>query len=218
MHKHTITFTDYNGTERTKDLYFNLTEAEIIKMQAASTHGIQKEMADAIDSKDTQKLLDFFEFLVHKAYGIKSEDGLEFDKSPEITRRFENSAFYSPLYMSFFENEGAVGVAFITAVMPADLVQRAEAAMTGDSDIEKAAARSRAALQDHLPKQEAPKAPVSEQYVPQNQPSIFEQDHGVVETTNIQAPAPAMTEAEWAAQNPSNISRPLHESGPGYER
>ena len=32
MRKETITYTDYNGVERTEDFYFNLSQAEILEM------------------------------------------------------------------------------------------------------------------------------------------------------------------------------------------
>ena len=33
MLKKTITYTDYNGVDRTEDFYFNLTEAELLDME-----------------------------------------------------------------------------------------------------------------------------------------------------------------------------------------
>lgn len=131
MLKQTITFRDFNGVERTEDLYFNLTEWELTDIQADSEHGIQKDMQDAIAAKDLRKLLDFIKMLVHAAYGERDRDGIHFNKSPEITERFINSAMYSPLLLSLFEDEGKRTEAFITGLMPADLVQRAIAATQG---------------------------------------------------------------------------------------
>ena len=36
MLKKTITYTDYNGSERTEDFYFNLSKAEIMEMELSS--------------------------------------------------------------------------------------------------------------------------------------------------------------------------------------
>lgn len=136
MHRHPITYENFNGEPRQKDLYFNLTEAELTKMQKDYLHvgGIQVVMQAAIDSGDTRKLLDFFELLVHRSYGIKSEDGELFNKSPQIMADFENSAFYSPLYMSFFQDEGRVGQEFIKKVMPKELINKAEANVRGETN------------------------------------------------------------------------------------
>ena len=125
MLKQTINFKDFNGIDREETLYFNLTEAELVEMQADSEEGIQKDMMDAVKAKDMRKLLDFVKMLVHGAYGERDKDGIHFHKSPEITARFVNSAMYSPLLLSLFQEEGARAEKFITGLMPADLVQRA---------------------------------------------------------------------------------------------
>lgn len=189
MHDHTMTYVNFNGETKTKTINFNLTEAELTKLQKDYLHvgGIQKVMDDAIASGDTKQLLDFFELLVHRSYGIKSADGEEFDKSPELMRRFENQAYYSDLYMSFFLEEGAVGQAFIRAVMPAALIAKAEANVRGDGELaQKAAAaqafkpdartqfeQARANLKDHLPKVQERNATIDQQT--QNQPPAQEE-------------------------------------------
>lgn len=254
MHKHPITYTDFNNNQKSKDLYFNLTEAELTKIQKdyLDVGGIQVVMNQAIESGDTRQLLDFFEMLVRRSYGIKSADGELFDKSEQIWNDFENSAFYSDLYMSFFQDEGKVGQAFIRAVMPAHLIQKAEANVRGEGDLADAASRfkpdsrtvfeqSRANLQDHIQK-------VTNDLT-QNQPTQQEQTIGQEAGWNTppnqpQAPSfggvpqtptqpvyrvptdqestpteePPMTRAEYqASQQENNISRPPHESGPGYQ-
>jgi len=166
MLKQNITYKDFNGTQRTEDLYFNLTEFELVELQAGSEKGIQADLQEAINNKDIRALLAFIKMLVNKAYGIKSEDGRHFDKSEEITRRFENSALYSDLLLHLFEDEGARAEKFITGLMPADLIARATAASQGKSsgvpegylpDARELAARHRA--QQNIPEptfQEAP--------------------------------------------------------------
>lgn len=131
MLKQTITFTDFNGQERTKDLYFNLTEFELIEIQVESEEGIQKEMEDAVAAKDLRRLLDFIKMLVHKAYGEKSADGLYFEKSPEILQKFVSSALYSDLLLHLFQEEGARAEKFITGLMPKELLERAIAKAKG---------------------------------------------------------------------------------------
>jgi hypothetical protein len=125
MLKKTITFKDFNDVERTTDLYFNLTKTELVDWSADSPDGIQKEMQDAIAAKDQRKLLDFVKELVFRSYGIRDKDGIHFDKSEEISRRFENSAMYDPLLLELFADEGGATSAFINGLMPADLVAAA---------------------------------------------------------------------------------------------
>lgn len=125
MLKQTIKFKDFNGADREETLWFNLNEAELVTMQAASKNGLEKDLDDIIKTKDVKKLLDFIKMLVHEAYGERDRDGIHFHKSPEITQNFINSAMYSPLLMSLFQDEGERSAAFITGLMPPDLVQRA---------------------------------------------------------------------------------------------
>ena len=40
MIKKTITYSDFNGNERTEDFYFNLTKAEITKMELSTKGGL----------------------------------------------------------------------------------------------------------------------------------------------------------------------------------
>lgn len=125
MLKQPITFEDFNGVTRTADVYFNLTKAELVDWSANSEHGIQKDMQDAVDEKDMRKLLDFIKELIFRSYGVKDKDGVHFDKSPEISKRFENSAMYSPLLLALFADEGETVQKFINGLMPADLVAQA---------------------------------------------------------------------------------------------
>lgn len=187
MHQHTINYTDFNGNAKTKTLHFNLTEAELVKIQKDSPRGIQVEMQEAIDSGDSAVLLDFLEMLVHKSYGIKSDDGEEFEKTPELTRKFENSAYYSDLYMSLFQNEGKTGADFISKIMPAHLIDSAnkkirdeqiEAARNEGSanlapDARELFAQRQSEISAGGVSQENNPNPLvaSEPYVPQNQPS-----------------------------------------------
>lgn len=125
MLKQPITFEDFNGVTRTEDVYFNLTKAELVDWSADSEEGIQKEMQDAIATKDMRKLLDFIKQLIFKSYGERDKDGIHFHKSEEIARRFENSAMYSPLLLALFADEGNTVTNFINGLMPADLVKAA---------------------------------------------------------------------------------------------
>lgn len=152
MLKQTIQFTDFNGKPQEKDLYFNLTEWELTDMQASSEAGIEADMQLAIEEKDMRKLLDFVKMLVNASYGERDADGIHFNKSPEITQRFVNSAMYGPLLLSLFQEEGARTTAFITGLMPPDLVARAIAATNGQGNQPQPEGFARP--QDFLPKQE----------------------------------------------------------------
>lgn len=131
MLKQTIKFTDYEGRDREITEYFHLNEAEIVEMQAKSENGIQTDMQDAILSNDAGRVLDFIKMLVHKSYGKKSQDGINFDKSPEILQKFVSSAYYSDFLLGLIQDDGKRGQEFVQGIMPAKLVKRAMAQVQG---------------------------------------------------------------------------------------
>ena len=53
MLKETITYTDYNGVERTEDHYFNLSKAELTEMELSAHGGYGEMLKNIVASKDT---------------------------------------------------------------------------------------------------------------------------------------------------------------------
>ena len=51
--------------------------------------------------------MEFFEDLIKKAYGVKSEDGRRFMKSEEISRSFMESPAYEILFEELVTNDKA---------------------------------------------------------------------------------------------------------------
>lgn len=133
MIKQTIKFLDFNDQEREVTEYFHLSESEIVELQARSPEGIEKELDNAIKSGDVAQVLDFIKDLVHRSYGRKSQDGIQFRKSPEILDEFINSAYYSDFILGLIENDGARGVEFIQGIMPKKLLERALQQVRGET-------------------------------------------------------------------------------------
>ena len=76
MLKKTITYHDFDGNERTEDFYFNLTQAEIVKMDLAADGGSMEKMLNKIiRTEDIKKIADIVDDFVRKSYGEKSDDG-----------------------------------------------------------------------------------------------------------------------------------------------
>lgn len=128
MLKQTITYEDYNGAQRTEDFYFNLTKAEIMKMELSTTGGLTEMIQRIIAAQDTPALVDIFEKLILKAYGVKSPDGKRFEKSEELTNAFAQTEAYSNLFMEL-ATDADKAAKFINGIVPADLA--AEAAKQG---------------------------------------------------------------------------------------
>lgn len=126
MIKETMTYTDYNGVERTEDFYFNLTKAEIMEMEMSTAGGLAERIQKVVDAKDQPAIIKIFKELVLKAYGEKSLDGKRFVKSEEIATAFSQTEAYSQLFMKLATDADAAAK-FVNGIVPADLAAKAAA-------------------------------------------------------------------------------------------
>jgi hypothetical protein len=117
MYVKNITYTDFNGVERTEPFYFNLTKAEIAEMQLRHPGGYVEYIERIIAAKEQTELIDSFRTLILNSYGEKSEDGKYFTKSKELSDRFATSEAYSELFMSLM-NDVDEASAFVNGIMP----------------------------------------------------------------------------------------------------
>lgn len=127
MLTHKVKYKDFNGTTREDEVFFNLTEAEIIDIQMESERGVQEDLKEALANEDKRALLEFVKKMIFLAYGEKSPDGRYHHKSPEILSKFKNSALYSKLLMDLFTDEsGDRLAAFMNGLMPQDMLNSAK--------------------------------------------------------------------------------------------
>lgn len=117
MIKKTISYTDYNGIERTEDFYFNLTKAEIADMELSTTGGFSELVKKIIDAKNVPQLVEIFKTVLHKSYGVKSPDGRRFMKNEELWLEFKETEAYSLLYMELATDDKKAAD-FINGVVP----------------------------------------------------------------------------------------------------
>ena len=119
MLKKTITYTDYDGVQRTEDFYFNLSKAEITEMELSMEGGMRAYIQKIIAAKSQLALVTLFKEIVMKSYGKKSPDGRLFMKNDAIRAEFEAHPAYSMIYMDLVTDE-AKASAFVNGIMPAD--------------------------------------------------------------------------------------------------
>lgn len=119
MLKKTITYTDYNGSKRTEDFYFNLTKAEITQMEMSMNGGLSKMIEKIVQTNDMKRIVEIFKDLILKAYGEKSNDGKRFIKNQEIREAFSQTEAYSELFMELATDPNAA-TAFINGIIPAN--------------------------------------------------------------------------------------------------
>lgn len=117
-----ITYTDYNGVEKTETFYFNLTRAEIVEMEATYPGGLAEEMDRAMKAKDPVRLFKLFKEIIGASYGEKSPDGRRFMKSEEISRGFFETPAYDWLYMRMTTDE-KFAADFVKGILPLDSLE-----------------------------------------------------------------------------------------------
>lgn len=117
MFKDTITYTDYNGTERTKDLYFNISRAEIIELEMTTPGGLERRMTKIYNEKNTVEIMKFLKFLIVKSYGEKDPTGDRFVKNHEIVDSFLQTEAYSEFMMKLMSDTEFM-VEFMLGIMP----------------------------------------------------------------------------------------------------
>jgi len=120
MIKKTITYTDFNGDERTEDHYFHLSKAEITEMEVSYEKGLTDHIEKIVEAEDSAEIIEVFKLLIRKSYGVRSEDGRRFIKKKEDLEEFMSTGAYSELFMEVgFDAEAAAQ--FINGVMPKGL-------------------------------------------------------------------------------------------------
>ena len=117
MLKKTITYTDYNGSERTEDFYFNLTKAEVVEMEMSTTGGLAEMIKKIVAAQDAPSIIAIFNKLILKAYGEKSPDGKRFIKSDEISNAFSQTEAYSQLFMEL-ATDADKAAEFVNGITP----------------------------------------------------------------------------------------------------
>ena len=122
MIKEKITYTDYNGNERTEDFYFNLSKAEVMEMEMSTSGGMAEMIQRIIDAQDAPAIIKVFKDLILRAYGEKSPDGKRFIKSEELSAAFSQTEAYSNLFMKLATDADAAAK-FINGVIPADMAK-----------------------------------------------------------------------------------------------
>ena len=56
MYKKKITYTNFDNEVVTKEFYFNLTPAEVLKMDMSEQGGIEKRINKIVNERDTTKI------------------------------------------------------------------------------------------------------------------------------------------------------------------
>lgn len=125
----TITYTDLNGKEQTETFLFNMTKAELGRMQVKMDGKYIDYLQSLVEGKKIEALYDFFYNLVLDSYGQKSEDGKRFVKNPDLRADFECSIAFSEILIDTIGDADKMS-SFTKGILPPDMVTTA-----GDVDV-----------------------------------------------------------------------------------
>jgi hypothetical protein len=120
MLKRTIAFEDFNGNKQEDTFYFNLSKPELLEMEAEYPGGFANHMQTIVAAENEKELIAEFKKIILLAYGIKSSDGLRFEKSPELSAAFTQHPAYSELFIELATDADKAS-AFVNGILPKDL-------------------------------------------------------------------------------------------------
>lgn len=115
-----ITYTDYNGVERTEVFYFNLTKPELMEMEVSTPGGVAEKIKMAVENQDNAAIVAIYKDLILRSYGERSEDGKRFIKNKNGERLadgFAETEAYATLFMELATEEKAA-TEFVNGIMP----------------------------------------------------------------------------------------------------
>ena len=125
MLKKKIKFTDYNGVEREQTYYFNLSEAELTEMEFGITGGLSGMIEKIIETQEMPEMIRLWKDFILRSYGEKSNDGLRFIKSDELSTAFSQTEAYNKLYMELATDSKAAAD-FLNGIIPNKIMETAK--------------------------------------------------------------------------------------------
>lgn len=126
MLKKTVTYEDpFNpGVSVTEDLYFNLTQAEIVEMEMSVEGGLKEHLEGVARAENGQQIMAEMKGIILKAFGKRTGSGA-FIKNDQVREEFESSEAYSTMFMEMVTNADAA-VEFVNGIMPKALTDDAQ--------------------------------------------------------------------------------------------
>jgi hypothetical protein len=121
--KKTIEYLDFDDNLLKEDFYFNLTTAEIAEMELSYENGLTHHLKRIIATKDGAQIIATFKHIIAKAYGVRSDDGKRFIKTPDLWAEFSQTNAYSVLFIELV-TDAAASSAFIVGIVPKDVAKK----------------------------------------------------------------------------------------------
>ena len=118
MLKKSISYTDYNGVERTEDFYFNINKAELMELELGTEGGITQKINRLSQTLNGPEIMKLFKDIITLAVCDKSPDGRRLIKNKDVAEGFLQTEAYSILLMELISDPDKAAD-FIKAILPA---------------------------------------------------------------------------------------------------
>jgi hypothetical protein len=122
MFSRTFEYTGYDGQPHKDTWWFNLSEAELYKLELSNLGGMNGMMNKLLRESKPGEIVDLFEKLILSAVGERSVDGRKFIKNEEIRQDFYQSKAYSDLFVELVKS-GEKLAEFLRGAIPAEVAE-----------------------------------------------------------------------------------------------
>lgn len=135
MYKYVINYKDFDGVNKTKNLYFHLTTAEVLDLEYVNGYKIAEKAKDIIDGSKSndEKLMEkgniaaytLFKDIIKASYGVKNQNGEFIKRTPDGTPLylgFETTEAYSEFFMKLL-TDGNLAGQFLNEIIPTQQIQ-----------------------------------------------------------------------------------------------
>ena len=144
MLKRTFTYIGTDGSEHKDTWYFNLTKADLLKLNMGSFGGLEDLMKRLVREDKPKEIVDMFESLILGSVGEKSPDGRRFIRSAEISEDFHQTEAYSQLFCELVQDAKKLQE-FVLAIVPDDVRSAVQAQEEAKAKLEQAEEKAVAA-------------------------------------------------------------------------
>lgn len=125
MVKKTITYTDFDGREVTKDFYFNLNKTEFRTLDRKTPGGLERWIDQIRSENDIDSLVDLLDVLILESYGERAEDGRFVKEDPygrRLSSYFKVSDAWDVMFTELSQDPDMLQ-SFLTGIVPKEAVE-----------------------------------------------------------------------------------------------
>lgn len=135
MLKKVVNYEDFDGNNVTEELYFNMTQTELVEMSMDLPDGITNAIGDGenvdqevaaakvIEALGGKGIFAFVKQLLLKSYGRKTANGRGFEKSEELTKEFSQSLAFDTIFMELMSDD-VKAAEFVNNIIPASVLNK----------------------------------------------------------------------------------------------